>query len=545
MTDVMITISGDHDSDVDARLSALGQRITYDVNVDCWLYNAMNLERYVSDATTEGFVPVPAELLWIALGRAIVAFGGSPASWYATDSAPSDTLLNNIAKDAHTKGFADSDDDNESEFPTAWHLRAQLAKFVRDNVDYSGDDTAFLLADDEGRFNASCTSFTADYLETYEHLKLASLIKKKHVDAWSLLLWLLGWSMEQPDEDASSEFSIVARALLKAADVFAPHIYEASPADAVAAFLLSGERLPADMLTDDFDLPSRLSWISAVKDYAKPSLRMSLLEDNFETVLQRHSQVAKWTGTGPDAFVHFSALLTIVLTGVTASGFDVVGRLGSELNRLYDNYWREGSRGDNINFLREMVSTTKSTGGGSGASSLSSETDMSGVRGTHAGASLLTALVAEIDAWRAGDDSEDTFAVTDIILQSGFTPSVKWVLGLGRASALPSVFHEDDIVKVPLEWSEYFIDTIVTGSDGTPDDLLAGLKIGDFAPTFISNLKAGKIAPGHIDWDKDFVSVILRHLRATANAASVLAMDTPKVLCDSDRLSHHLGTLVS
>ena len=181
MTDVMITISGDHDSDVAARLSALGQRITYDVNVDCWLYNAMNLERYVSDATTEGFVPVPAELLWIALGRAIVAFGGSPASWYATDSAPSDTLLNNIAKDAHTKGFADNDEDNEVEFPTAWHLRAHLAKFVRDNVDYSGDDTAFLLADDEGRFNASCASFTAAYLETYEHLKLASLIKKKHV----------------------------------------------------------------------------------------------------------------------------------------------------------------------------------------------------------------------------------------------------------------------------------------------------------------------------------------------------------------------------
>ena len=39
---------------------------------------------------------------------------------------------------------------------------------------------------------------------------------------------------------------------------------------------------------------------------------------------------------------------------------------------------------------------------------------MSVVRGTHAGASLLTALVAEIDAWRAGDDSENTFAVTDM-----------------------------------------------------------------------------------------------------------------------------------
>ena len=127
MTDVMITISGDHDTDVDARLSALGQRITYDVNVDCWIFNAMSLGRCESDATTEGCVPVPAELLWIALGRAIVAFDNGPASWYATESAPSDTLLNNIAIDAHTKGFAADDDGGQVEFPTAWHLRAQLA----------------------------------------------------------------------------------------------------------------------------------------------------------------------------------------------------------------------------------------------------------------------------------------------------------------------------------------------------------------------------------------------------------------------------------
>ena len=148
----------------------------------------------------------------------------------------------------------------------------RLAKFVRDNVDYAGDNTAFLISGEEGRFNASCDSFTAEYLETFEHLKLASLIKKKHVDSWSMLLWLLGWSMVQPEEDTTSEFSIVARALLKASEGFAPHIYEASQADTVAAFLYSGEKLPADMLTDDFDLASRLSWISSVKDYAKPAL---------------------------------------------------------------------------------------------------------------------------------------------------------------------------------------------------------------------------------------------------------------------------------
>ena len=405
--------------------------------------------------------------------------------------------------------------------------------------------TLFLLTMDEQRFDASCESFTEGYLDTFNHLKLASLLKKKHLDAWSMLLWLLGWSSLQPNEEATSEFCIVARALLKAADGFAPHIYEASPADAVAAFLAGGERLPADMLTDDFDLASRLSWISAVKDFAKPSLRMSLLEDNFETVLKQHPQVAKWTGTGPDAFVHFGALLSIVLAGVTPTGFDVVERLGAELVRLYDSYWREGGRGANITFLREMVSTVKPAGGSSGVSSSSGGQDTSVARGSHAGAALLTALVSSIDEWRAGDDATDTFAVTDIILQSGFTPAVKWVLGLGSSAALPSIFNDEDIVKVPLEWSEFYIDTIVTGSDGSDDDLLAGLKIGDFPTSFITNLKAGKIAPDHIDWDRDFVCVILRHLKANSKVSPVQIMDTARVLCDSDRLSHHLGAYAS
>ena len=133
----------------------------YNVNTDCWLYNALSLGRYEDDATTEGFIPVPAELLWIALGRAFVTLDNGPAGWYATDSAPSDTLLNSIATDAKAKGFATDDSGGQVEFATAWHLCTQLAKFVRDNVDYSEDDSAFLLSEDEQRFNASCASFTA------------------------------------------------------------------------------------------------------------------------------------------------------------------------------------------------------------------------------------------------------------------------------------------------------------------------------------------------------------------------------------------------
>ena len=63
MTEILITVFGDQEDDVDTRLAALGSRVTYNVNTDCWLYNALSLERYEDDATTKGFVPVPAELL--------------------------------------------------------------------------------------------------------------------------------------------------------------------------------------------------------------------------------------------------------------------------------------------------------------------------------------------------------------------------------------------------------------------------------------------------------------------------------------------------
>ena len=103
MAETMITISGNHDDDVNTRLTALGDVILYDDSVDCWLYDALGLSRYDADATTEGFVPVPAEVMWIALGRGCVAYGNEPRDWYATNSAPSDTFFNNAAIAANAK----------------------------------------------------------------------------------------------------------------------------------------------------------------------------------------------------------------------------------------------------------------------------------------------------------------------------------------------------------------------------------------------------------------------------------------------------------
>ena len=60
----------------------------------------------------------------------------------------------------------------------------------------------------------------------------------------------------------------------------------------------------------------------------------------------------------------------------------------------------------------------------------------------------------------------------------------------------------------------------------------------------LGSAQAGKVAPGHIDWDKDYVCLILQHLRANSRVSPVLAMDMAQVLCDFNRFVHHLGQRV-
>ena len=101
----MITISGDHDDEVPTRLAALGDKVFFDVATDCWLYYSLNLSRYDINAMTEGFVPVPAEIIWLSLGSGLVVVNDEPRDWYATDSAPADIFFNQFAVNANAEGF--------------------------------------------------------------------------------------------------------------------------------------------------------------------------------------------------------------------------------------------------------------------------------------------------------------------------------------------------------------------------------------------------------------------------------------------------------
>ena len=319
--------------DADVRIEALGSEITYDVSDTCWLFNALSLDQYQDADATEGWVAVPLHVLLRALGRAFVAHGDDSLQWYAVDSMPSDTLLNHIAINAREKGFAIKDGgDNDSVvvYESVWHMRAALGDFVRQHADYSGDDNSFLVAGEEDRYDATQDSFTAAHLLDLNLLVLSDLMCEQHLDAWSLLLWVLGATPEQPDEARNSAFSVAWLTLKEAARLMSPHLAAGSTACMVAEFLRAGEHLPPDMLNNQSDLAVRLRWIGAVGQFANPTLRTTLLQSHFTQTSLRYEELTRWTGGGPGAYTIYSNLMRILLPGATL-GFESLPQINELL----------------------------------------------------------------------------------------------------------------------------------------------------------------------------------------------------------------------
>ena len=159
---------------------------------------------------------------------------------------------------------------------------------------------------------------------------------------------------------------------------------------------------------------------------------------------------------------------------------------------------------------------------------------------TRFSAAYMTTLLVKMNEWKKAQDSDeppDTFELIEMIMASGFTPAMKWILGLAKTHSLPSDFSTSEFVTSPLRWDDYFVDTITTGSDGEVDHSLSDLTVADFDKSFLKKLKEEKIS--EIDWDKDFVCVLLKMMNG---GRAVKSMSTKDVLRDAERLAHHQGT---
>ena len=132
-----------------------------------------------------------------------------------------------------------------------------------------------------------------------------------------------------------------------------PHLAAGSVTHMVAEFLQAGERLPADMLGEQSDLAVRLRWISAVGQFANPTLRTTLLQLHFAPAAPRHEALVLWTGGGVGAYTIYSNLMRILLPNV-ALDFESLPRLNESLVE-HRALWRAGTRSDNVRYLSEAL----------------------------------------------------------------------------------------------------------------------------------------------------------------------------------------------
>ena len=195
---------------------------------------------------------------------------------------------------------------------------------------------------------------------------------------------------------------VVARALRKAALECFSHLDHALPA-AIASFLQLAGALPTALLTEDCGLSDRLRFLKLVVDYSKPTNHLSLIQENFSTVLVHHSDVAKWVGDGADAYANFCELRRLLVPNV-ADSFDMLELLARQL-RKYDELYVENKTVANITTLTEMLHTDRGYSLKGDHSSSHQEGDSVSKGGL---TSQLSAFLTKLTQWNDHVDADGT-----------------------------------------------------------------------------------------------------------------------------------------
>ena len=90
---------------------------------------------------------------------------------------------------------------------------------------------------------------------------------------------------------------------------------------------------------------------------AKVESSQTMFKADFTKVLGCHPIVAKWTGTGPQAYSHYTVYMSMFLPGASCT-LDSLNLLANE-SMMLDGYWKEGSVAENILFLKELLAANQ------------------------------------------------------------------------------------------------------------------------------------------------------------------------------------------
>ena len=539
----VILWTGDHSKTIAERLR-LANTLAIDVLIDSNIYNALDLGRYPKSSAHPKYVVVPAHVLFLTVGGAFHLYGDVPKSWSAVASIPSVGTLEHTLKNAFDNSFGLNADGEAIVFKSHWAMRQALTAFAVKRVDLpNGDDNWALVADEEDRQKITQTTlraFTNPNLLFLNDLKMEHLVVKGGLATWTLLLWLLQIKYSAPDEADHGDLCIVAQALRKAALECFSHLDHALPA-AISSFLQLASSLPMGLLTDDSSLSDRLQYLKLVVDYSKPSNHLGLIQKNFATVMIHHPDVAKWVGDDADAYANFCELRRLLVPNV-ADSFDLLELLARQL-RKYDELFVEGKVATNITTLAEMLHTDRGyTLKGDSTSSSHAESDVPKVSLTSQLSTFLTKLTQwnshVDDTGKALDGVADILELVEICATAKYTPVRMWVLGLSKQSGLPASVFIGQLVGAPLQFDNFFLDTVTTGPDGEIEAGLRDLTVGHFSSDFLKNLKAGRLS--QINWDKDFLVPILQLI----STDTVSTMTLEQLLRDSDRFAYFKGALL-
>jgi hypothetical protein len=158
--------------------------------------------------------------------------------------------------------------------------------------------------------------------------------------------------------------------------------------------------------------------------------------------------------------------------------------------------------------------------------------------------SQLSAFLTKLTQWNDHVDADgtalegtaDPLDLVEICVTAGYTPVRMWVLGMSKLSGLPGSVFTGKLIGTPLQFDNFFLDTISTGSDGETEAGLADLTAGHFGSDFLKNLKAGRL--DQINWDKEFLVPILQLI----SADTVTTVSLEQLLRDPDRFAYFKGT---
>jgi hypothetical protein len=285
------------------------------------------------------------------------------ASDYSPTTFAADTMIHAqtlaYAKDAaHNADFHLTEEGEPRSWPTMGAFAASIGKWATERRQSSDPSPALAYAEDFVPLD-NASAFPEPQYAYLNRLLVSDLVHEGNYAPWMRLQYLLypvTPRLELDSED-DAENAIVARLILSAASEVDPAQAQASQKLAVMTFLAG--KVPYQLVKHGVSLPQRVAYVKLLKDWATPSKRIEIVEQQFSMLLTHESNLNGWVGGTPEPYRAATLLFRAIFAGSAAFDLEGAERLNDALPS-YDDYYRSK--------IDESMSRVASISGGAEAS---------------------------------------------------------------------------------------------------------------------------------------------------------------------------------